>query len=91
MATPPKKQSVDERATYLKDPARLGKQALLADLNQRRLKQEQISLYKDSREKQKRKHNNNDDLSVVSAADHPKELQGRNNFDTSTFWTIPKH
>ena len=43
MAQPSKKQSVEERAVYLQDPARLDDEASQHDLNQKRLKQEGIS------------------------------------------------
>ena len=49
MVLPPKKQSVDKWAAYLIYQARLGKQALLVHLNQKRLNQEGISLFEDSR------------------------------------------
>jgi len=38
MALPPKKQSVEERATYLTDLARLDGRALLMEQNQKQLK-----------------------------------------------------
>ena len=74
------------------DQARLEREASQHDLNQNLLKQEGIYLYKDSRGKRerKRKHNNNDDLSVVLATDRPKELQGHNKFDTAPHWETPK-
>ena len=85
MVPPTKKQSVDKRAAYLTNLAKLEEQALLLDLYQKRLKQEGISLYKDSRNhSMKRKHNNNDDeLSVVSATKRPKTIRGHNAFDTA--------
>ena len=69
MAQLPNKQSVEERAVYLKDPARLEEEASLAELNQKRLEQEQISCFKDSQNRStQRKRNNNDyELSVVLA------------------------
>ena len=48
MSQPPKKQNVEERAAYLKDPARLEKEAPLAELNQKQLKREAICCFKDS-------------------------------------------
>ena len=42
MLHPSKKQSVEERAVYLRDPARLGDLASQRDLNQNRLKQDGI-------------------------------------------------
>ena len=64
------------------------------DLNQKRLKQEGISWYKDSQSrsgKLKRKRNDNDEeLSVVSAAKSPKAIQGHNTFDTAPHWATPK-
>ena len=58
------------------DSARLEEQTLLFDLIQKWLKQEGISWYKDSQNHStKRKRNNNDnELSVVSAAKHLKEI-----------------
>ena len=54
------------------------------DIVERELKQEGISRIEASRNcGSKRKHNDNDDLSVVSANDRPKELQGHNAFDTA--------
>ena len=51
---------------------------------ERELKQEGISRFEASQNRGlKRKHNDNDDLSVVSANDCPKELQGHNEFDTA--------
>ena len=92
MLQPSKKQSVEERAVYLRDPARLGDLASQHDLNQKRLKQERISRFKDSRNHGlKRSNDNDDELSVVSAAKRPKELQGHNGFETAKHWNTPTH
>ena len=93
MLQPSKKQSVEERAVYLRDPARLGDLASQHDLNQKRLKQEGISWFEDSRNYgPKRNRRNNDDvLSVLSAAKRPKELQRHNGFETAKHWNTPTH
>ena len=94
MGLPTRKQSADKRAVYLTNLVRLGKGVLLVDLNQKWLKQEIISWYKDSQKhsgKSKRKHNNNDDeLSVISAAKRPEAIQGTNAFNTTPHWTTPR-
>ena len=93
MATPPKKQSVEERTIDLKNPSRLDEQAILEEQNQKWLKQEGISGFEDRRNsgKPKRSNDNDDELSGVTPSKRPKELLGHNNFDTSTFWTMPTH
>ena len=92
MVSPPKKLSVEDRAAYLKDQARLAEEALLMDSNQRRLKQEGISRFEetlDSRSKRKRKDDDDDEVSVVTASKRPKAIQGHNAFDKSTHWNTP--
>ena len=90
MVKPPRKYTLEEKAAY--DQARLEREASQHDLNQNQLKQEGITQYEDSRGKKnrKRKHNNDDELSVVSATDRPKELQGHNEFDGAPPWATPK-
>ena len=90
MAKPPRKHTVEERAAYNNDQARLDREASLVDQNRKQLKQEGISRLAESNRKRKCT-NNDDDLSVVSATDRPKELQGHNAFDTAPHWETPKH
>ena len=92
MLQPSKKQCVEERAVYLQDPARLVDLASQRDHNQRRLKQEGISHFEDSRKRRpKRNRNNNDEISVVSASKRPKALRGHNKFDDTKHWRTPTH
>ena len=92
MSKPLKKQSVEERAVYLRDTARLGNLASQHDLNQKRLKQEGISWFEDSQNRgTKRNWTNNDEISVVSASKRPKALKGHNKFDTAKHWRTPTH
>ena len=87
MVQRPRKDSVEERSAYPKDPARLEKEASLAKQNQKQLKQEALSWFKET----KRKHIYNDDeLSVVLATKYPKELKGYNNVAISSHWNTPK-
>ena len=61
------------------------------DIVERELKQEGISRIEASQNcGSKRKHNDNDDeISVISVSQRPKELQGHNAFDTAPHWTTP--
>ena len=60
--------------------------------NQKRLKQEGISYFKETRNHGSKRSNDNDDkLSVVSASKRPKVIQGHNNLETLSIWNIPKH
>ena len=88
MVQPPRKHSVEERATYLNDPARLEKEVSLVDQNQKQLKQKAISWFKETKRK---RTDNDDELSVVSATKYLKELKGHNNFETSLHWNTPTH
>ena len=88
MVQPPRKHSVKERATYLNDPARLGKEASLVEQNQKQLKWEAISQFEET----KRKCTENyDELSVVSDTKRPEELKGYNDFETSSYWNTQTH
>ena len=92
MLQPSKKQSIEKRAVYLQDPARLGNLVSQHDLNQKRLKQEGISWFQDSENhRTNRNRTDNDQTSVVSAAKPPKALQGHNKFDKLKHWNIPTH
>ena len=86
MVQPPRKYSREERAAFVKDPARLEKEASLVELNQKQLKREAISCFKDSRNcSTKRKRNGNDDeLSAVSADKRPTAIQDHNKLETSS-------
>ena len=86
MVQPPRKHSVEERAAYLNDPARLEKEASLVEQNQKQLKQEAIAWSKET----KRKRTDNE-LSVVLATKRPKEFKGHDNFETSSYWNTSKH
>ena len=60
---------------------------------ERELKQEGISQFEARRNRgSKRNHTDNDDdeISVVSASNRPKELQGHNEFEEATHWATPK-
>ena len=62
------------------------------DTVERELKQEGISRIEASRNRgSKRKNNNTDDdeISIISVSERPKELQGHNAFDTAPHWTTP--
>ena len=75
MAKSPRKHTVEERACYNNNPARLEREASLVDHNQKQLKQEGLSRLAESNRNRKRKFtNNDDDLSVVLATDRPKQL-----------------
>ena len=91
MATPPKKLSVEDRAAYLKDQARLAEEAILMDSNQRRLKQEGISCLEETRNSRWKRKRKDDEVSVVTASKRPKAIQGHNNFETSSHWNTPTH
>ena len=92
MAQSSKKQSVEERTAYLKDLARLDKQVTLVEQNQKRLKQERISCFKQTGNHcLKRSNDNDDELSVVSASKRPKVIQGHSNFETSSHWNTSKN
>ena len=69
MAKPPRKHSVEERTAYLNNPARLEKEASLVEQNQMQLKQEAISRFEETKRK---RTDNYDELSVVSATKRPK-------------------
>ena len=88
MVQPPRKHSIEERATYLNDPARLEKEASLVDQNQQQLKRETISWFEETKRK---RTDNDDELSVVSATKRPKEHEGLNNFERSSHWNTPTH
>ena len=88
MVQPPRKYSVEERAVYLKDPAKLEKEVSLAEQNQKQLKQEAISQFKETK---RNRTDNNDELSIASATKRLKELKGHNNFETSSHWNTTKH
>ena len=92
MSQPSRKHSVEERAAFLWDPARLVDSSSQHDHKQRRLKQEGISRYEDSRKHQRRTKRNgtdNDEISVVSASKRPKALKGHNKFDNTPHWRTP--
>ena len=82
MTNPLRKHTIEERATYNKDQARLDREASLVGQHWKQLKREGISrLAKSNR---KRKYTNNDDnLSVLSAIKCSKELKGHNKFETA--------
>ena len=82
MATPPRKYTVEERAAYMTDPARLEREASLVDHNHKQLKREALSRFAESNRKRKRT-NDDDDLSVVSASKRPNALKGHNKFETA--------
>ena len=86
MAKPPRKHSVEERTAYLNNPARLEKEASLVDQNQKQLKWETISRFEETKRK---RTDNDDELSVVSANKRPKKLKGYNNFETAPHWATP--
>ena len=89
MAARPKKRSVEDRAAYLKDPARLAEEAILMDSNQRRLKQEGTSCLEETGNFHLKRKRKDDEVSVVTASKHPKAIQGHNAFDKSTHWNTP--
>ena len=91
MSQPTRKHSVEERAAFLQDPAREVDLASQRDHNQRRLKQEGISHFVDSRKRQPKRRNDNDEISVVSADKRPKALRGHNKFDNARHWRTPNH
>ena len=88
MVKPARKHTVEERAAYDIDQARLDREASLVDQNRKQLKQEGISWLAESNRKRKFT-NNDDDLSVVSASKRPKELKGHNKFETAKHWRTP--
>ena len=61
------------------------------EIVERELKQEGISWIEASQNRGlNRKHTDNDDeISVISVSERPKELQGHNAFDTAPHWTTP--
>ena len=91
MVKPHRKFTPEEKAAN--DQAIVEREASQHDLNQNRLKQEGISQFENSRNcGSKRKYQtDNDEISVISATDHPKELQGHNEFDGVPHWATPKH
>ena len=90
MTKPPRKHTVKERGDYDNNQAKLDREASLVNHNAKQLKQEGISRLAESNRKRKCT-NNDDDLSVVSTTDRPKELQGHNAFATAPHWETPKH
>ena len=86
MAKPPRKHTVEEKAIYLNNPARLEKETSLVDKNQKQLKQEALSWYEETKRK---RTDNDDELSVVSSTERPKELKGHNKFETAKYWATP--
>ena len=60
----------------------------LVDHNQKQLKQEALSRFEETKRKRKRT-NNDDDLSVVSASKRPNALKGHNKFETAKHWATP--
>ena len=86
MVKPPRKFTPEEIAAN--DQARVEREVV-----ERGLKQEGISRFEASRNRgSKRKNNDTDDdeISVISASDRPKELQGHNEFDGAPHWATPK-
>ena len=86
MAKPPRKHTVEKRAAYMNDPARLEREASLVDQNQKQLKREALSQFEETKRK---RTNDDDDLSVVSASKRPKALKGHNKFETAKHWATP--
>ena len=86
MAKPPRKHTVEERAAYMNDTARLEREASLVDQNQKQLKQEALSQFEDTKRK---RTNNDDDLSVVSASKRPNVLKEHNKFEIAKYWATP--
>ena len=87
MVEPHRKFTPEEIAAN--DQARVEREVV-----ERGLKQEGISRVEASRNRgSKRKNNDTDDdeISVISASDRPKELQGHNEFDGAPHWDTPKH
>ena len=76
---------------YLRDPAREVDLASQRDHNRRRLKQEGISHFVDSRKRRPKRRNDNDEISVVSASKRPNALKGHNKFDEAPHWKTPTH
>ena len=86
MAKPLRKHTVEERDVYMNNSARLEREALLVDQNKKQLKQEVLSLFKET----KRKCTDDDnELSVISSNKRPKELKGHNKFETAKHWATP--
>ena len=73
MVKPPRKFTPEEKAS--------NNQAIV----ERELKQEGISRFEVSRNRGSKRKNrtDNDEISVISATDRPKELLGHNAFDTA--------
>ena len=88
MVKPARKYTVEERAAYMNDQARLDRGASLVDQNQKQLKREGISRLE---ARKRNRTNDDDDISVLSATDRPKELQGHTEFDGSPHWQARKH
>ena len=82
MVKPPRKHTVEERAAYMNDPARLEREVSLVDQKKKQLKREALSRFAESNRKRKRT-NDDDDLSVVSASKRPNALKGHNKFETA--------
>ena len=78
---PPRKFTPEEKAA--------NNQAIL----ERELKQEEISWFKVSRNRGSKRKNrtDNDEISVISVTDRPKELQGHNEFDGAPHWATPTY
>ena len=85
MVDPPRKFTPEEIAAN-------NQATVERDIVERELKQEGISRIEASRNRgSKRKNNNTDDdeISIISVSERPKELQGHNAFDTAPYWTTP--
>ena len=62
------------------------------EIVERELKQEGISRIGASRNRglNRKNKDTNDEISVISASDRPKEIQGHNEFDGAPRWATPK-
>ena len=91
MVKPPRKYTPEEKAAN--NQAIVEREASQHDLNQNRLKQEGISQFKDVQNcgTKRKNRTNNDEISVISTTDRPKELQGYNECDGAPHWATPKH